>query len=285
MKSVINYTVVIILAVTVTTNAEMKLKLSSSITGETPQTFINNDLTSNLKLEVPAKVSTMGGMKDFVMGMILLGILADLTIPLGDENSGFKHIAGTGFSGHLMAAYVLSTALLLKLNIGYIKYGTQTSSEDFGGTTWSFEDKFSQIPIMLGLYYLISTHSAFKPFIGLALGIVIQSYTYKGTWSQSFGGQTYSGGESADKSTTAFGISPSFGFYYIVGSVMLTLAVEYLHILSDLKLSDSDYTINNVLQKNNNPLNINQEADTSGDSYSPKSFSINFGVAIPLSMD
>jgi len=38
-------------------------------------------------------------MKEFLKGMMMLGILADVSFPMGSDN-GFKHITGTGFSGH-----------------------------------------------------------------------------------------------------------------------------------------------------------------------------------------
>jgi len=251
----------------------MKLKLSSAITGKTTQTIIINNLTSNLKLEVPAEVPSIGDLKEFVKGMILLGVLADLTIPLGNDK-GFKHIAGTGFFGHVMVAYLLTTAFLLELKIGYIKYETQTSTEvNESGETIDNEDKFSQVPILLGLYYLINTHSAFKPFVSLALGLIIQSYSYT---------RTYSDGREkiADESNTGFGIAPSVGFYCLLGTVLIELQLEYLHMFRKLEPS---YSVNYNLGKVNNSLDINQEDDSS-ESYSVKSFSINVGVAFPFNL-
>ena len=99
----------------------MKLQLPAEITGETQQTLINQDIESNLQLQVLPEATTPGDMKDFVKGMILLGLLADVSFPLGDENTGFKHVAGTGFSGHVVGAYLVSTSFLIALRAGYIK--------------------------------------------------------------------------------------------------------------------------------------------------------------------
>jgi len=67
----------------------MKLELSQEITGEQPASFVNNNLETNLNLELPPEVTAPGGIKDFVKGMFLLGILADVSLPFGD---GFNKI-------------------------------------------------------------------------------------------------------------------------------------------------------------------------------------------------
>lgn len=236
MKNVLNYVVVIILVVAITANAEMKLKLSSSTIGETPQTLINNNLTSNLKLELPAEVSAMGDMKDFAKGMILLGVLADLSLPFGDENEGFKHAAGTAFSIHAMAAYMITKSFFLALRAGYIKFGTQTEEGSDGGFDYKYEDSYSQIPILFGAYYLFATKGAFKPFIGLALGIFLQTYSVN--WQESGFGYNYNLDDSF--SSTGFGIVPTLGSYLLLSSMMLYASIEYALIFSDLPTAGAD---------------------------------------------
>jgi hypothetical protein len=56
----------------------------------------------------------------------LIGFLLDYTLPFGDEEDGFKHIAGSGFSGHLFASYVIAKSIIIGLRAGYIKYGEKT---------------------------------------------------------------------------------------------------------------------------------------------------------------
>ena len=48
MKKVFYYAVIVILGITITTHAEMKLKLSQDITGKVQPTFGNSQMESNL---------------------------------------------------------------------------------------------------------------------------------------------------------------------------------------------------------------------------------------------
>jgi len=235
MKKLLFYILVVTLAVSITTHAEMKLKLSSAITGETPQSIVNNDLTSNLKLEIPAKISNLLDMKDFYKGLFLVGLLADVTIPFGED---FKHVAGTGFSGHLFAGYFIAKSFLLALRVGYIKYATQTEEGSEFGYNYKYEDKYSQIPILLGAYYLIATKSGFKPYVGLALGLFLSTYSYTWTYPDPFSGQDFS--ETGDNTESKFGIVPSLGFYYFVAATtLIQVAVEYNLIFQELGQSSN----------------------------------------------
>jgi hypothetical protein len=265
--------------------AEMKLKLKSDFFSETNSTIINNNLESNLNLNIaPEVVAPPLDMKEFVKGMIILGILADASFPLGGEGTDtdpkFGHIAGTGFSGHIVLGYIVAKSWLLTLRGGYIKFGEKTGSEDFGFANWNYTDNFSQIPILIGAYYLFNTPSAFKPYIGLALGIMIQNYKYEGTGTyEIFPGQTETFSESADKSSTGFGLVPSLGTYYLLGSVMIQLAVEYNILFGALELTGDDYAEEESgFYKINN---IAQEEEYS-ESYDISYFSVLLGVSFPL---
>ena len=260
--------------------AELKLKLPSDLTGENYQSIINKNLETNLKLEVPAEVVTSpADMKEFVNGMIILGLLADVSFPLGGDED-FGHIAGTGFSGHAMIGYVVANSWLITLRGGYVKFGEQTTSGNDFGIDYTWTDNYSQIPILLGAYYLFNTSSAFKPYIGLAIGIIIQNYTFDGTYSYSFGGQTYTDTETADKSSTGFGLVPALGSYYLVGSVMINLAVEYNMLFGGLELTEDDYVYNpgGGLAKANG---IAQE-ETYSEEYTISYFSVLLGVSFPI---
>jgi hypothetical protein len=254
--------------------AEMKLKLRSDLMEVNNQRIFNENLESNLKLQLPEQITPPADMKDFVKGMILLGILADVSFPMGGDE-GFGHIAGTGFSGHVMASYMVATAWMLSLRAGYISFGTQTEEGGDQFSNFKYEDTYSQIPILLGAYYLFTTSSAFKPYIGLAIGAFIQNYSYTWTFTFNFGGQTQTDTEEGDASSTGFGVVPGAGFYYMLGSVMLMAAVEYAYIFSDLPQEDE---YNPPLGKFNGIAQEEEESSSEKASY----FSVNVGVAFPL---
>lgn len=255
--------------------AELKLNLPTNLTGETTQSIIDNNLKSNLKLAIPAEVVPSADLKEFVKGMILLGILADVSIPMGSDD-GFKHIAGTGFSGHAVGSYFLSTSFFLSLRAGYIKFGTQTEEGQDQIGSYKYEDSYSQIPILLGAYYLIATNSSFKPYLGLALGLFMQTYSFTWTFSYDIGGQTYTDTQDGDASSTGFGVVPAVGFYLLLGSVVLQAAIEYAYIFSELPSEEEDdYTPPTKIMK----IAQEEEEDTSEKaSY----FSVNLGVSFPL---
>jgi hypothetical protein len=257
--------------------AELKLKLPAEITGETTNSIINKNIEQNLKLSIPSEVVPPADMREIVKGMIMLGVLADVSFPMGGDE-GFGHIAGTGFSGHVMASYALATSWLLSLRAGYVSFGTQTEEGSDEFSSYKYEDSYSQIPILLGAYYLFATTGAFKPFIGAALGVFMQNYSY--TWTFSYdigGGQTYSDTQEGDASSTGFGVVPGAGFYYLLGSVMIVAAVEYAYIFSELPAEEEEeYTpplgkLSGIAQ---------EEEETSSDKASY--ISVNLGIAFPL---
>jgi outer membrane protein W len=172
-------------------------------------------------------------MMDFYKGMLLLGILADVSFPFGDKDTGFKHIAGTAWSVHAALTYLITKSIMLSLRAGHINFGTQTTEQTDEFFSAKYEDTFSQIPLLLGAYYLFATGSGFKSYIGLALGVFFQSYAVK--WSETYnfpGQQPFNLDESF--TNTAFGLVPALGFYYILSSIMLHAVVEYAFILSNL---------------------------------------------------
>jgi len=281
-------TVLTIILVSSLGMAEMKLKLHSDVINIQHQSIFNKNLETNLKLDIPAEVAPPADMKDFVKGMIILGILADVSFPLGGEGDildpKFGHIAGTGFSGHAMVGYVVANGWLLTLRGGYVKFGEKTQTYSEPGGTITFINNYSQIPILLGAYYLFNTPSAFKPYIGLALGVIIQNYTFDGTYTYDIGAQTYTDTETADKSSTGFGMVPALGCYYLLGSVMLNFAVEYNILFGDFELTEDDYTYNPSgygFGKINGTAGITQE-ETYSESYSISYFSVLLGVSFPL---
>ncbi len=166
-------------------------------------------------MNVAPEVVPPADMKEFVKGMMMLGILADVSFPMGSDN-GFGHIAGTGFSGHLEFSYFVSPMFRIMFRGGYINFGKQTNSgsEDFGfGQTfdYNYEDTYSQIPILIGGYYMFATESGFKPYIGLAIGVFFETYAVN--WNGRFRfWRTFYFDESF--TSTGFGVVPAIGAYY-----------------------------------------------------------------------
>ena len=142
MKRVLFITIIALVGFTFSTQAGMKLKLQSDLSKEMTKSFGDHYLESNLKLELPAELSAPSG-QDLYKGLWMIGFLLDYTIPFGNEDDGFKHIAGSGFSGHIFASYVLSKAFLIGIRAGYIKYGEKTQE----GQDFKNVDKYNQIPI------------------------------------------------------------------------------------------------------------------------------------------
>jgi len=286
MRRILLLVLSVILVSSLSLDAQMKLKLAQDITGETPQSLVNHNLESNLNLELLPEATAPGGMKDFVKGMFLLGILADISFPFGEGSDelqgntlepGFKHIASTGFSGHVVASYVVSASFLVSLRGGYISFGTQTQEpEDFPGAKW--ENEYSQIPILVGGYYLISTGSGFRPYVGTAVGVFIQNYKFTGTYP--YEGflkiQQQTSTETADVSSTGFGIVPAVGFYYFLGSVVLHVAAEYAYLFSKLEITGDDYSFSELAKTSG----INQEEYK--ESYSVNYLSVLLGASFPL---
>jgi hypothetical protein len=227
--------------------AQMQLKLSNDF----EQQNYSSTIESNSLLILPNTIVSPPDAMELRKGLILLGILADVSIPMGND---FKHIAGTGFSGHVVAGYLLSPQFLISLRAGYVKFGTQTEEGNDAGYSYTFEDKFSQIPILLGANYLFSQGSPFRLYLGLAIGIFIQNYSVK--WQESGYGFDYSLDESFNNNS--FGIVPALGFYYLLSAVVLQASAEYSLLLSDFSSAEGEST------------------------SKASSVSVNFGVSFPV---
>jgi outer membrane protein W len=253
--------------------AEMKLKLSKDLTGEIAQSLVNK----NLDLTLPSEIVPPSDMQELVKGLMLLGVLGDVSFPMGND-SGFKHIAGTAWSGHLEFSYMVSPAFRLMFRAGYINFGKQTEEGEEFGYSYNYEDTFSQIPILVGGYYMIPTASGFKPYIGVAVGAFFQ--TYKVNWVESYLGNTWTLDNSF--SNTGFGVVPGIGAYYIAGSVLIQLAVEYTYVFSDgptVDYGNATYT----LAKLNKVAGITQDETTYEEPSDKASyFSVLLGVSFPV---
>jgi hypothetical protein len=287
MKRVLCSTIIAFLVLTFSANAGMKLKLLSDLAKGNTETFGNHNYQANLNLKLPVEVTTPGGMNKIYKGILLLGILADISFPFGDEiesytppyEPGFKNIAGTGFSGHVMLSYAVAASVLLAIRAGYIRFGTQYEEMSNRFFTQTYENKYSQIPILFGTYYLFSTGNAFKPYVGLLLGIFLQSYKYTET-ATDIADPQYIIKATADKSAAALGIVPALGFYYIFGPIMLHLAVEYDYLFSKLELKEGDYSIQH-LPDISRPSNI-QASDDVYVSYNIMYLSVMLGISFAL---
>jgi len=194
-------------------NAQMKLNLSQEITGDQPTSFVNNDLESNLKLELPPEVTNPGG-NEFLK-MWFVGIMADATLPMGD----FGDAVSTGFSGHVMVGYMIARGLLLNLSGGYVTFSEKESIE-------GVDQSYSWIPVLLGLNYVFNPGKKFMPFIGFGVGL----YLLRASISGSFYGETF------DETVTneEFGIAPRLGAYFLVSAaILLSISAEYNMIFTE----------------------------------------------------
>jgi hypothetical protein len=182
--------------------AQLELKLPSEITGERSASLFDKHLDSKLDLQVPADATAPMG---FDRGIWLVGLAADLSIPLGDFSNGWS----TGFSGHAMLGYMMAKNILVNLMIGYVKFSTK---EDTQGADVSF----SWVPLLIGVHYVFNPGQKLMPFVGAALGLYFLSSSV-----------TISGYSFSDTSTE-FGIAPRLGAYYIASAtVMLSIMAEY----------------------------------------------------------
>lgn len=205
MKKVLFITAVVLIGFTFFANAQMKLNLSTDISGEQPATLGNHNLETNLKLELPPEVTNPGG-NEF-LNMWFIGILVDATFPLGD----FGDFWSTAFSAHGMVGYMIARSLLLNLSVGYVSFSLKESIE-------GQDISFSWIPILLGLNYVFNPGQNFRPFIGLALGIYLLR--------SSFNDESFTDEE--------FGITPRLGAYFLVSAaILLSLTAEYNLLFSE----------------------------------------------------
>jgi outer membrane protein W len=193
--------------------AEMKLKLRSDLASPQPQTIFDNNLETNLKLDLPPSLATSPNSE--FLKMWLVGVFADLSIPTGDLGDAYS----TGFSGHAMFGYMIARSVLLNLSIGYTSFSEKESIEDA-------DISFSWVPLLLGVNYVFNPGKKFMPFVGAAIGLffISQSFSY------SFFGQSY------DESVTSteFGVVPRVGAYYLASaSVLLALSLEYNIIFTE----------------------------------------------------
>lgn len=251
--------------------AQMQLKISPNLEQQN-FTVQSSDLKSNLQLEVTntAYTSPPDAM-NFDKGMIILGLMADLTIPLGKED-GFKHIAGTAYSAHVMAGYLITKQFLLTLRAGYINYGTQTEEGSEQGYTYKYEDTYSQIPILLGAYYVFNMQGAFKPYIGFSLGLFLQTYAAK--WSQTYGQGIPAYNFDESFSASSFGLVPGVGLYYLLTAMMIHVAVEYNLLFSGIPTAEETYTLEKV-------SGVTATTATNDD-VKASSISFLLGVSIPI---
>ena len=240
--------------------AQMQLKLSNDFDQQYLNTSSQN-LESNLQLKLPEFSAPAPDAIEFAKGLMMLGILADVTFPMGGDED-FGHIAGTGFSGHVMFSYFISHQFMLAIRAGYIKFGTQTEEGDEQGYSYKYEDSFSQIPILLFAYYMIATKGNFKPYVGLGVGAFLQTYSFK--WEESYFGQNYSLDESY--SSTGFGIVPEVGFFLMLSGLAIQASAGYNLLLSDIPTADNEV----------------EGEEYEEPSVKANSISVNVGVSFPI---
>jgi hypothetical protein len=219
MKRVLFITITVLIGVTFSANAGMKLKLRSDLSTEKTATFGDHNLKSNIQLKLPAEFAPSGKM-ELIKGLFLIGLMLDVTFPLGDD---FTSFAGTGFSGHAFVAYMVARSIMLTLSVGYIKFGDKDDSQDFGdGESYTQTNSHSQIPILFGFNYLFNMKGALRAYVGLALGLFLLRDTY--SFTSTFFTQTE---DEQSESSSKFGIVPRFGLMYMTAAIIFSLEVTY----------------------------------------------------------
>ncbi len=199
--------------------AQMQLRLPTEITGETSQSFLTNNLESNLKLDLPQNVTAPGN--EFLK-MWMVGIMADISFPMGD----FGDAASTGFSGHAMIGYMIARSLLINLMVGYQTYGAKEEQE-------GYDYSASWVSVLVGLNYIFNPGKKFMPFVGFAVGLYFFSTTVT-TPSVTIPGFGTIGGGEVSGSSTEIGIAPRAGFYYLLAATtMLAVTLQYDVIFSE----------------------------------------------------
>jgi len=180
-------------------NAQMKLKLQPDFSQEQNSTLGNHDLESNLKLDVPAEVTSQ--VSSEFLKTWFVGLLADASFPLGDFGDSWS----TGFSGHAMLGYMIARSVLLNLSVGYVSFSEKESISNL-------DISFSWIPVLVGLNYIFSPGQKFMPYVGLALGL----YFLRSSFGDFSNTDTY------------FGVAPQVGAYYVASAaVLLTFSAQY----------------------------------------------------------
>ena len=211
MKNMLYAVLILFVVSSICINAQMKLQLSQELTGDRPTSFVDNNLESNLKLELPPEVTNPAS-NEF-LNMWFIGILADATLPFGD----FGDFASTGFSAHAMFCYMIARSLLLNLSVGYITFSEKESIE-------GFDNSWSWIPVLLGLNYVFNPGRKFMPFIGFGVGLYLLRFSFTQTFTILGQTQTISG----DGSNTEFGIAPRLGAYFLISAaILLSFSAEY----------------------------------------------------------
>ena len=132
----------------------------------------------------------------------------------------------------------------------------------------------STIPFSIKrVYYIFATQGAFKPYIGLSLGVFLQTYAVKWTETYGQGIPAYSLDESF--SASSFGIVPGVGAYYMLSSAMIQVAVEYNMLFSGIPVAEeTTYTLGKVSGTN--------ATTATDDDVKASSISFLLGVSFPI---
>lgn len=216
MNKVLYITIIALLGITFSANAELKLKLRSDISNETTQTLGNHNFESNMNLKLPANLAPSGQM-ELLKGLFLIGLALDVTFPVGED---FSNFAGTAFSGHAFVAYMVARSLMLTFSAGYIKFG----DKDFGnGSSFTQTWSHSQIPLLFGLNYLFNMKGAIRAYVGFAIGLFLLKDSF--TNSYTIGSQTRT--DEGSESSSKFGVVPRVGFMYMTAAIIFSLEVTY----------------------------------------------------------
>jgi hypothetical protein len=192
----------------------MKLQLFFEMGNDKQVSLQNHIIDTNPKLQLQPKIKMSANEKNLSEAPWLIGFLLDVSLPSLDLEKKLK----TGYSGHIYGGYFVSSTFLLSLRIGYIGFGTRII-EDYAQKR---EYEQSYVPLLFGIYYIFGTGGFFRPYIGLALGPMIQSYSQKITNKDDY----YVFNDSSTELT--FGFVPEFGFYYFIKPTrMIQVSVSY----------------------------------------------------------
>ncbi|UCH65604.1 MAG: hypothetical protein JSW63_00280 [Ignavibacterium sp.] len=238
----------------------MKLNLPTDIDAE--------EKTYNLKLvlnkadtHLDNKISLSEAPADatkLIPGSFLVELLGDVTFPFGEV---FKTYAGTAWSIHGMAGYVLEP-IIVSLKVGYIRFGdveTDLSSLEKSSQFEKFTAYNTQVVIALVALLTLSgldpicptpscltpiTLAGFEPFIGVGLCLILKNYfqTIAYTAGANKLVKTLQNGSEFEDSSTIFALTPSVGtFFQVSDDIRLILSADYYYLFdkADEEIEDA----------------------------------------------
>jgi hypothetical protein len=192
----------------------MQLNLRTAETSCNESYFTKDNLKINLKPGLQPKVIISGSDNYLLKSPWLIGLLLDVSFLLVESKLRWR----TGYSVHAAAGYLISNNFLLALRIGYIKFESNIIEN-------RSEKEQSNVDLSVGASYLFNTRKTFRPYIGFALGFIIQNYNSKLTYNNSI--SEYSSTERSSEFITELGL-----YYVVTSTTMIQLALSHSFVFN-----------------------------------------------------